>query len=101
MTIEKNVIDVSGDDGNGMSAGQRKTASVTVLECPAIGLSVQASPETVHRGEDVIFSYQITNPGPVALQGIALRDSYGDVTLPKDTLAVGEVMVATRTHTFT
>jgi plastocyanin len=54
----------------------------------------------VEVGSTVTWTYEVTNTGPVPLDNVKVTDDkIGDVTCPKDTLAVGESMTCTMTGT--
>ncbi len=68
-----NTATVTGTDPAGVSVGGSDTATVEVLT-PAIDVAVAASAPKVHEGDDVTFTYTVTNTGNDRLASVDLTD---------------------------
>ena len=74
------------------------TATTEIITHPSLKLVKTAEPtaiENAHSGDTVTWSFEITNTGDIALDGISIADAYladkgTGVTLDKTTLAPGE-----------
>jgi uncharacterized repeat protein (TIGR01451 family) len=71
---------------------QASASSTVTLTLPPVGLAVskRASASSVFVGEEVTYSYRITNTGTLTLTGVsATDDRLGELSLLTDTLAPG------------
>lgn len=75
------------------------TAEVVVLR-PAIDLVKEADRDTVRVGEEIIYTYIVTNIGSVTLTDVTLEDDrLGMITLDKTVLEPGESATGTASYT--
>jgi uncharacterized repeat protein (TIGR01451 family) len=95
-----NIITATGTDDEGNKSVKTATATVTVLD-PAIHVTKQASATTVHPGDSVTYTYEVTNTGTATpLTSVTVTDDKcatvtgptGD-TAPLGTLSTGETWV--------
>ncbi|MBO0811776.1 MAG: hypothetical protein J2P23_06985, partial [Microlunatus sp.] len=78
-------------------------ATITPIHEPGIDVSKSAEPTTYGvAGEDVVYTFRVTNTGNVTLTNINLTDSVmGDINCPETTLEPGDHMICNATYTTT
>lgn len=74
-----------GGGGGGGDEGEEET------KMPDIEIDVTANPMTAYSGEEVEFTYTITNTGDLALTDVTIEDSFGNV------IEIGELLTGTVT----
>lgn len=85
------------DDSDGLAdCDDPDCSTAPVCQSGSISISASAEPETVHSGEEVLFTYTITNTGESTLSNVTIEDAFGN-TFTIDSLAAGSS--ATRTAT--
>jgi hypothetical protein len=82
-------------DFNGSGSG-----SVVIGDCtPAMTMVKSADPLTYsNAGDEIDYSYLVTNTGKIPLTGISVTDDKASVNCPKDTLAEDESMTCTASY---
>ena len=74
------------------------SANVDIL-APSIEVTKSADKETVYVGDEIIYTYTITNTGDVPLYDITLTDDViGDIALTENSLDPDETVTATDTY---
>ncbi|MBO0810268.1 MAG: hypothetical protein J2P32_18405, partial [Actinobacteria bacterium] len=98
-----NVAHVTGQPPTGPPVTDNDTATVDAVHAPGINVVKTPSPRTFARpGQQITYTYRVTNTGNVTLTGITLTDSrLGPITCPHTSLPAGEHMDCTATHTTT
>lgn len=100
------IVKATAPDGDTLD----KTASITVwtvAAAPAMVIGKSVAPTTVHHaGEQVTWSFTITNTGNVTLTDLAIDDpmleeSDTSITCPETSLAPGDTVTCTATSTVT
>jgi hypothetical protein len=101
VTNTATAIGTTPNDNNVVSPSASTT--VTAIQTPGIHLAKSAFPtEYAVSGEEITYTYTVTNTGNVTLHGIALTDSnLGAVTCPETALAPGASTTCQATHTTT
>jgi len=97
-----NTATISGTDPDGNPVTDNATASVGLTYTASLQLTKTADPTSASTGENITYTYTITNTGNVTLSNITLADDkIPEVSLPSDniTLAPGGNITATATYT--
>ena len=97
-----NTATISGTDPDGNPVTDNATASVGLTYTASLQLTKTADPTSASTGENITYTYTITNTGNVTLSNITLADDkIPEVSLPSDniTLAAGGNIMATATYT--
>ena len=83
------------------------SASVSILR-PAIAITKEANPTEAQEGDEITYTYEVTNPGNTPLSNVAVNDDRaGDATYQSgdtnnnDKLDVKETWIFTATYTVT
>ena len=73
------------------------------MQTPKLTVAKSSTTTSLSAPKTVTYTYIVTNMGNVTLTGIALTDNNdnNDMSCPATTLAPGEFMTCTATHTFT
>jgi uncharacterized repeat protein (TIGR01451 family) len=107
------ITNTAHDDGIAPNGSQvsspPSTATVAVTPAPALSVVKSASPAgTIGAGEVITYSFEVTNTGNVAIDGIAIDETafsgtgtLSPATCPVTTLAPGEQTTCTATYTVT
>jgi len=95
-----NTATATGTDPLGGSVSDIDFESVTIEIFPAIELDKEADLSTVIVGNSIVYTFNVTNTGDVALTGITVFDDIlGSITLGVTTLAPGVSTTGTKTVT--
>jgi uncharacterized repeat protein (TIGR01451 family) len=108
-TFTQTELDAGGTLDNTVTATSNEAPSASdSLSIPIVqdsGMTVVKTSATTSLSapETVTYNYRVTNTGNVTLTGISLSDNNDndDMSCPGTTLAVGDYMDCTATHTFT
>jgi hypothetical protein len=97
-----NIATVSGTDPDGNTITDNVTASVELAYAPSIEVTKSADKTSATLGDNITYTYTITNTGNVTVDNITLTDDkLGTITLSTTNLAPGENVTATATYTAT
>jgi len=102
-----NTATISGTDPNGNPLTASATATVQLtspppIEEPSIEVTKSADKTSATLGDNITYTYTITNTGNVTVDNITLTDDkLGTITLSTTNLAPGENVTATATYTAT
>jgi plastocyanin len=97
-----NIATVSGTDPDGNTITDNVSASVKLIYTASIQVTKTANPTSASPGENITYTYTITNTGNVTVDNITLTDDkLGTITLSTTNLAPGENVTATATYTTT
>ena len=100
-----NTATVDGADPGGNVISDSDSVTVPINRIPAITIvkSLQTDPAGVGLGDSLQYEFVVTNAGNVDLTGVAVTDPLvgGAVPCPQTTLAPGEAMTCTASHTVT
>jgi hypothetical protein len=95
-----NTATVTGVSVDNATLSATAGSSVTLNQTSSIQVSMSAGVSSASVGDDINYTYTITNNGEAALNGLVLTDSrLGDVTLSATTLASGSSLTATKIYT--
>ena len=95
-----NTATVSGKDPNGNAVTASATATVQLRYTASLQLAKSASPTSATVGDNITYSYSITNSGPVATDNITLEDDrLGTISLGQTSLNPGSSITATAVYT--
>jgi len=97
-----NTATISGTDPDGNPITDNVTASVELAYAPSIQVTKTANPTSASPGENITYTYTITNNGNITIDNLSLQDNkLGAISLSDITLAPGENITATATYTVT
>jgi hypothetical protein len=101
VTNTATAIGTTPNDNNVVSPSANTT--ITAIQTPGIHLAKSAFPtEYAVPGEEITYTYTVTNTGNVTLHGISLADDrLGVIACPETTLAPGASTACQATHTTT
>ena len=96
-----NTATATGTDPLGNTVTDNATASVDLNDyTPSIVVTKTASPNPASLGDTIIYTYTVTNTGPVTADNLTLiDDTLGDISLNKTTLLPGETATSTGSYT--
>jgi uncharacterized repeat protein (TIGR01451 family) len=99
-----NTASVSGTDALSLPVGSESSATVDIL--PTIAINKTAEPTQAHVGDNITYTYDVTNPGNVPLSNVSVTDDLisdiilqGGDTNENELLDTGETWVFTAIYT--
>ncbi|MCX6673295.1 MAG: hypothetical protein NTY37_05910 [Methanothrix sp.] len=102
-----NIVTVSGTDSQRNAASATATATVALTYTSSISLAKTATSKSplwiagkgAKLGDDIVYTYVVSNTGTTTVSAISvIDDKLGQVTLDRNTLAVGEKATGSLTH---
>jgi len=95
-----NTATITGVSADNATLSATAGSSVTLNQTSSIQVSMSAGSSSASVGDNITYTYTITNNGEAALNGLALTDSrLGAVTLSATTLTSGASLTATKIYT--
>ncbi len=95
-----NIVTATATDSLKQPITATATATVALTYTASLDVAKVPSSTTAVVGEQVTYTYTVTNTGNVTLKGLALSDDkIGTITPAKTTIASGETTTATGTYT--
>jgi uncharacterized repeat protein (TIGR01451 family) len=95
-----NVATFTGSLSSGENVTVAASESVALNQTSSLQVGMSADVSSAYVGDNITYTYTITNNGQAALNTLALTDSrLGAVTLSSTTLASGASLTATRIYT--
>jgi uncharacterized repeat protein (TIGR01451 family) len=98
-----NIATVNGDPASGTLAPQTDTETVNAVQSPELSLDKDTDDTTFAAiGDELSYSYTVTNTGNVEITDIAISDDrIAVVACPETTLAPGEMTICTASYSVT
>jgi uncharacterized repeat protein (TIGR01451 family) len=95
-----NTVTVSGTDSQNNPATATASATVALTYTAALQVTKTPSATTAAIGETVTYQFTVVNTGNVTVNALTLTDDkLGEITLNTASLAAGETVTGTATHT--
>ncbi|MFA5066183.1 MAG: hypothetical protein WC566_12080, partial [Dehalococcoidia bacterium] len=95
-----NTATITGISADNATLSATAGSSVTLNQTSSIQVNMSASASSAFVGDNITYTYTITNNGEAALSSLALTDSrLGAVTLSDTTMASGSSLTATKIYT--
>jgi uncharacterized protein (DUF58 family) len=94
-----NSVTATGTSPTGSEVDADDTASVTLTSTPALAVSVTPSTDSAEVGEEITYSYRVTNTGNVTLSDVsATDDTFGSI-ISGETLAPDAEVTGSTSYT--
>jgi uncharacterized repeat protein (TIGR01451 family) len=95
----ENKVTATGTPPAGDEVSASTSASVALTSSPAIEVSVTPSTSNAEVGDEITYSYRVTNTGDITLDPVVVADAFGSVTLSTSSLALGAEATGSTSYT--